>query len=99
MADQSSLTLDTLRALSPISADGKDIVTLASRDVILSSIKMNAHVRDIFFPDANDQPNCKLDAKLVFAPVLLLNLYVLVKRITLLLSRLTLILCSSLVQR
>lgn len=52
------LTVEVLQALTPY-RNGKDIVSEASRDLLLNCLKMEPHVHEIFFPEET------LDSRLI----------------------------------
>ncbi|KAK6959863.1 hypothetical protein BgiMline_035036 [Biomphalaria glabrata] len=58
MADR--LTVDILQSLSPFNSDGTDIVTKASRDLLLDCIRSETRLRDVFFPNFEAPEAAKL---------------------------------------
>ncbi|PVD32424.1 hypothetical protein C0Q70_07858 [Pomacea canaliculata] len=51
-----NLSLETLQLLSPFTETGNDMVTEASRDLVLSCIKTDPRVHDVFFPSFAADP-------------------------------------------
>ncbi|CAL1544938.1 unnamed protein product [Lymnaea stagnalis] len=58
MADR--LTIDILQSLTPFHTDGSDNVTRASRDVLISLVKTEPRIHDVFFSDFEAAPEAKL---------------------------------------
>ncbi|XP_076456534.1 uncharacterized protein LOC143290880 [Babylonia areolata] len=49
-------TLEILQSLTPFSEEGRDVVTQASRDLLLTCIRTDVRVHSVFFPSALPSP-------------------------------------------
>ncbi|KAH9508291.1 hypothetical protein Btru_050735 [Bulinus truncatus] len=57
---EDKLTIEILQSLTPFQSDGTDVVTKASRDLILECIKSETRIREVFFPTFEPSPASKL---------------------------------------